>query len=281
MNTPTRAMALGLLLAASACRVSPRTACHATANDLRTRVDRLQWSRVDFSVRFPYDDVPKGDGRTLPWGYLSTVAIDGKTVEMDDLSPPAAADLERWLALEGDRHTILHPSRSEDDPIFLMATAKTKVSMVRRVIAALEPYAVIRLVVRPTTAEEPSWRPAPERQPAFDAVTRESSGRPNFEGEIATALEAAAGCSKAVDLVSRPGMYPIQRLRRVADVFEGCHCAGDMETLAALYWWMTFGSSRTARWLPWDSTVAVQLGDDATYEQLVREMIAREKAEER
>jgi hypothetical protein len=276
MNWPAHAWTFALLAVLGACRPWSGPSCHVRAEGLRSRVSRLQWSRVDLSGRFPYDRVPQGAGRFVPWGFVSTAAVDGTAVEVLENVHPPDEDLERWLALEGDRYSIVSPNRPEDDPIFLMATADTKVSFLRRVIEALEPFAVIRLIVRPTAAEEPAWRPAPERQIMFNAATGRVYDARHYDLLRHAALSSAEGCPKALDLVKLPGMVGSERIPLLADIFEGCQCAGDMETLAALYWWMTFKWSRPARWLPWDPAVAAQLGEDATYEQLVRALIARE-----
>jgi hypothetical protein len=268
---------LALLLPLWACRPAPESTCHAQAEALRSRVSRLQWSRVDFSSRFDYQRVPVGAGRLVPWKFNSTAAIDGMEVEVLENHQPANSDLQQWLAVEGNRYTILRPNRTGDDAIYMMATANTRVSFLRRVVEALEPFAIIRLIVRPTVPEEPAWPPAKQRLSVFNKVARRGPyDLAYYELLREESLAAAAGCPKAVELVNLPGLVGSRRIPLLADIFEGCRCAGDMQTLAALYWWMTFDWSRPARWLPWDPELAAQLGEDATYEQLVRALIARE-----
>ena len=76
-------------------------------------------------------------------------------------------------------------------------------------------------------------------------------------------------------LVTHDAMHETERLMRVPDAFEQCGCDGDMETLAAIYWHADRGNLKPIRWLPWDPAVAAALGDDATYEELVKAIAAK------
>lgn len=252
--------------------------CQIQTAGLRSHVAQLQWSRIDVSADFAYARIPEGFGRLVPWGLHATAAVDGTRVEVFEDPLPPDMELSKWLRRQGDRYTILRPARPVEDPMFLMATATTKVAFLRAVIDDLEPYAVVRLIVRPAAAEEPPWRPSSARRGIFEQATARSKHytAAHYQRLREASLSAAAGCPGAVDLVNLPGMHGPERLERLADIFERCQCSGDMQTLAALYWWMTFERSRPARWLPWDPALAAQLGDDATYEQLVLATIARE-----
>lgn len=277
MTLWTRVSLVCVLLSSGGCRPSSATTCRAQVEGLRSRVSKIEWSRLDFSSSFPYDLVPMGAGRLIPWNVHATAGVDGTAVEVQENQRPPGAELLEWLAVEGRRYTILRPNRPLDRPIYLMATASTKLSFLRVVVEALEPFAVVRLAVRPSVSEQPAWYPSKERRSLFGEVARRGPyDLAYYERSQQILLSAAAGCPKAVELVNLPGLVGSRRIPLLADIFEGCRCAGDMQTLAALYWWMTFDWSRPARWLPWDPELAAQLGEHATYEQLVRVLIARE-----
>jgi hypothetical protein len=279
MTLWTRICMVCVLLSFGGCRPSSVRTCRVQVEGLRSRVSKIEWSRLDLSPSFPYGLVPKGTGRLIPWNVHATAGVDGTAVEVQKNQHPPGAELRDWLAVEGRRYAILRPNRPLDRPIYLMATAGTKLSFLRVVVEALEPFAVVRLAVRPSVSEQPAWYPSEERRSLFGEVARRGPyDLAYYERSQQVLLSAAAGCPKAVELVNLPGLVGSRRIPLLADIFEGCRCAGDMHTLAALYWWMTFDWSRPARWLPWDPAVAAQLGEDATYEQLVRALIAREIA---
>jgi hypothetical protein len=81
-----------------------------------------------------------------------------------------------------------------------------------------------------------------------------------------------------VSVALRAGLWPGWRFTRrngatwsqQAYAFEKCACDGDMDTMAALYWFQSVGEYAAIHWLEWDDALAEHVGDEATYAELAR-----------
>jgi hypothetical protein len=92
---------------------------------------------------------------------------------------------------------------------------------------------------------------------------------------VQSVFVAAEGCPEATELFDQLFKFPGDRLSRVPDAFEKCSCKGDMDTTAALLWFMALEDQVPVRWHPWDEELIHSMGDDATYAELAKVLTER------
>jgi hypothetical protein len=266
--------ALGALVLVGCKRISPE--CRAHVQRLRERIAAIDWSTVPLYERVPYTDIPVGEGRSTSddTGW-DPVIVQGTIVNSYGHTHADDASLHAWLYESAG--ILRNPSITGPLPLYLIPTKDTRLGLVRRVAATLKQLGELRLGVRPAHVEEP-WRPRKDRQAFYDHKTRRvppARHKKWNEELIMSVLVPAEGCSEAVEVATYPTMSPGNRLKRLPDAFEQCGCDGDMDTLAALYWFQTFEGHVPLRWHAWDDALAEQLGDDATYAELARVLTER------
>lgn len=247
--------------------------CPAQIHALRDRTAAIDWSTVGLYANVAYTDIPVGDG--LPTSgtsrdnirWSAPVVVDGSVVWYANRSHESDAALDRWLLTEAKMYQEFRGSW----PNYALATNRTRVGLIRRVEKILRPLGGIRLAVRPATVVEP-WPARTDRNAFYMHATRTvppPEDRERDEGLRKSVLVAARGCPEAVRFLDR-GMSLGERLLRVSDPFETCSCKGDMDTMAALLWFMALHDQVPIRWHPWDEELVRSLGDDATYGELAK-----------
>jgi hypothetical protein len=259
--------------------------CPRRVQRLRAWLAEIDWSMVTVRPQFDYARVPIGRGQQImgprSWGHVpETVAVDGTSVEVRDEAQPPGASLRDWMVRRVQNvYGTLIRERDPDKPLYLLATANTHLSIVSMIVHTLQPLAVVQLAVRPVRSQVRPWPPSKKNDNAFRHATQrnpyETDGRWVFRS---TALGAAVadGCDEAVMLARNSAMFGYERLQRVPEAFERCGCRGDMDTLAAIYWEQSVQPRmKPIRWFPWDEALVQQLGEDATYAELVAAIQAK------
>lgn len=272
MHRASLLMLMTVLLACS--RASSE--CKNSVQLLRSRVGATEWSHIFFFRELPYADIPKGDGRAAggangTMNLAPSVVVDGDNVRYDAGEHPFDDSLDKWL--HSEIGLFNGPDGKESFPLYLLATARTRVGAVRRVAGILRSMGEVRLAMRPTATQAP-FQPRKDKASFFAEATRRPANSSRelqakwINDFLASVVAAAGDCSQAVEVSQIPGMSPAQRLARVPDAFEKCACRGDMETTAALYWFAWFDGYKPIRWHPWDEALVASLGDDASYAEL-------------
>jgi hypothetical protein len=203
----------------------------------------------------------------------SSVVVDGSTVWYSNRSHGHDDALDEWLdGQAGVFHTVKHPW-----PFYVLATNRTRLGLIRRVEQILRALGGVRLGVRPAIVMEP-WPPRADRKAFFAHKTRTVPPGECKERDrelVQSVFVAAEGCPEAAELFDQLFTFPGDRLSRVPDVFEKCSCKGDMDTTAALLWFMALENQVPIRWHPWDEELVRSMGDDATYAELARVLTER------
>jgi hypothetical protein len=238
----------------------------------------IDWSIVSLDANVSYADIPVGEGISRSGNLLadgdwgSPVIVDGSVVWYSNHSHGSDASLDEWLAEQGD---YFHDQKRRW-PFYVLATKRTRIGLIRRVEKALRPLGDVRLAVRPATVVKP-WPPRADRKAFYTHTTRTvppAEDREREEGLRKSVFVAAEGCPEAVRFLDR-GMSIGERLLRVPDAFEKCSCKGDMDTMAALIWFMALEDQVPIRWYPWDEELVRSMGDDATYAELAKVLTER------
>jgi hypothetical protein len=267
-----------LLFLSCACK---RTglACLARVRELRERTVAIDWSTINLDAKVSYADIPGGEGmarsgNSLPDGdWIAPVIVDGSVVWYSNRSHDDDASLDEWLT---DQGSYFHDEQFRW-PFYVLATHGTRVGLIRRVEKILRPLGGVRLAVRPATIVEP-WPPRANRKTFYAHKTRTvppAEYRERVEELVRSISLPAKGCPEAEKLAERPSMSPGERLRRIPDAFEKCSCKGDMDTTAALLWFMALENQVPIRWHPWDEELVRSMGDDATYAELAKVLTER------
>jgi hypothetical protein len=279
----TRSIA-ALALILLGCKPVPDQ-CTRRVRELRAHIAQIDWSVAlvsDLFNSYPYESVPIAEGlQNQPkpnFGVPESVSIDGMNVRYMGEIHAFDNELSEWLSANAG--ILNRPNDANQKPVYILATASTPIAVVQAVAHALTPYLVPRLAFRPRSQLEP-WQ-ARKDQTGFYYQAIQQRPDEHFytwsERRDNAARATAKGCPQATALVEDHTVHVEARLQRIPDVFEECKCAGDMDTLAALFWHQSFYLVRPMRWHPYDDKLLEQLGPDATYADLARVLTQRHRA---
>ncbi len=249
--------------------------CKSRTAALHQRIEALDPSTALFSDSFPYEQVPSAPGAPAP-GRLAGVPVlvlDPTHYEFD-LEPKVGDEpLALWAVQQIRRYWgLLAKDLDPNEPLYIVATNRTPLSMLRTIREALRSIVVMRFGVRPLGPIPLEWKPSSTMRAAFENAWQGTKQERLDQRDrlFAFSLSAAEGCPEATAVVNYDGMYEEDRLRRLPTAFEQCDCNGDMDTLAAYYVRSTLENHKPIRWYPWDDALVERLGEHGTYGDLVR-----------